>query len=169
MSIPTDMTYTIDTLQEGKARADFTKKPMVPRELASKAWILPNDVVVDLNSWHARWLEKHADLIQRRFKLTVPVGGSEQEVRVLALNHGFTRLSYEHKGGRLRVETNRKWWRKKRKDAVWAFVLGHVGGIDNITFNVLYDKARVVKQGYTPFGWLRLPEQVKLNSAPLVS
>ena len=163
------MTYTIETLQEGKTRADFTKKPLAPRELTSKAWILPNDVVVDLNSWHARWLEKHADLIRRKFKLAVPEGGTEQEVRMWALKHGFTRINYEHNGGRLTVETNRKWWTKKRKDAVWTFAMEHVGGIDNITVNVLDDKARVIQQGYTPFGWLRLPETEKLNSIPLVS
>ena len=163
------MTYTIETLQEGKTRADFTKKPLAPRELTSKAWILPNDVVVDLNSWHARWLEKHADLIRRKFKLAVPEGGTEQEVRMWALKHGFTRINYEHNGGRLTVETNRKWWTKKRKDSVWMFAMEHVGGIDNITVNVLDDKARVIQQGYTPFGWLRLPDDEKLNSIPLVS
>ena len=154
-------------LTEGKTRSDFTTKPLAAREITSKAWILPNDVLVDLDSWHVRWLERHRHAIRQKFKLTVPEG-TEQEVRVWALNHGFTRINYEHNGGRLTAETNQKWWTKKRRDVIWMFVLEHVRRIDSVTINVLDNHARVVRQGHTPFGWMRLDDTEKMDAVPLV-
>lgn len=158
----------LDDLIEGKPRKDFTKKPLGVREMTSKAWILPDDRVVDLTMWHDRWLEQHAATLKKKFKLDVPQGTGEA-VRLWALNHGFTRINYEHNGGRMTVETNRKWWTKKRRDSIWMFIFEHVGGIDNVTVNVLDDKGRVVKQGYTPFGWLRNSPEEKMDSLPLIN
>jgi hypothetical protein len=144
-----------------------SKKLAPSRDLTSKGWILPNDEFVPLGAkFHHTWLQEHANELNKKFKTKFDENTSPDE-RVDALNKGFTRVNYERNTGTLHVETNEKFWNKRRKDTVFETVADNLDAVDNMLVNVTDDKGKIVDTGYAKL--FNYDDSEKLNHLPLIS
>lgn len=144
-----------------------SKKLAKSKDLTSKGWILPNDKFVPLGpKLHHDYLSENAASLNKRFKTNFDKDTTPDE-RIDALNKGFTRINYERNTGTLHVETNKKFWNKKRKDTVFETVADNVDAIDNMLVNVVDDKGKIVDSGYQRL--FTFDDKDKLNHLPLIS
>jgi hypothetical protein len=148
---------------------EATPKLQATDRLTSKMWILPNGKVMPLTCWHFEWILTNRALLKTKFGLEVPFEGKDGEgpIRLWALRNGFTRVNYEHNGGRLVIECNERYFDKNLRDVIFMLCTVNAGKIDNMTVSVLNDEGKVVKS--RSMALFAYDDLEKLDRLPLIS
>ncbi|SRR6266567_7475425 len=75
-------------------------------------WVLPDGEPVSIPCKRYQWALEHEAYLKRRFSIDfrhVRRRG-DTAIRLHLLRHGFVRVNYEHKGGRLTLEAHHLHW-----------------------------------------------------------
>jgi hypothetical protein len=156
-------------LERLKQRADGARKFGTYQSggFTSKMWILPDGEIETLGMQHWEWLKSRPE-VQRKFGLDLTkVPDEDTPVRLAALAHGFVRVNYEQKTGRMTVEGSARHWTRAVKDGVFALVQVNLKSIDHIQVNLFDENGRVVRNGQAQL--FTYSDEEKLEHIPLVS
>lgn len=132
----------------------------------SKAWITPEGKPIQLGgTFHDVWLNQNPDVKKQH---GIPEDVTEETpVRQAALKAGFARINYSVNNGGLIVEARSKDW-PKLAPAVRQFVQANAGKIDNMTVDLLDNKAdRSIDSDFAPL--FQFSDKEKMNHLPLIS
>ncbi|MDB6175058.1 MAG: hypothetical protein JWL59_4369 [Chthoniobacteraceae bacterium] len=137
--------------------------PITPRfdgyrtdALCSKAWILPDLIIIPLKQMHFRWILEHHVMLSQRYQIDFSgLPAEEQPVRLHALNHGFVRVNYERNRGRLTVEANTAFLGLDLQNVIAGLITGNIDLIDNVRvhwLNTAGVATRVVRRNLVGMG-----------------
>lgn len=133
----------------------------------SKMWLLPDGTTVSLSQQHSEWLKANPG-VTKKFKLDLSkVPDEDTPIRLAALGRGFIRLNYEQRNGQLTVEAGSRWWSKTVKDTLFVLVADNINRIDAMLVNLLDERGKVVRHGYSQLFTYR--GQEKLEHLPLIT
>lgn len=133
-----------------------------------KAWVLPNEKVVNLKGqWHYEWALANRKLVEK-FGVSPEVldTGEDTPIRLACLNRGFIRINYEGRGAHCVIEASKNKFNRKKADTLFMVVLNNIRWIDRITVSLLDDEGRAAKTGSEELH--RYSEEEKLNHLPII-